>query len=56
MLVVTSKERSGNDSSDLRFHLEDSCAHCSKPISLEVKGGEITAMDPDSVWFQQGGG
>jgi len=54
--VVTSNDPSGDGSSDLRFHLEDSCAHCSKPISMEVRGGEIAAMDPETVWVQQGGG
>jgi hypothetical protein len=54
--VVTSKEHSGDGSSDLRFHLEDSCAHCSKPISLDVKASEIAALDPETVWVQQGGG
>ena len=56
LLVVTSNKSEDDGSSDLRFHLNDSCAHCSKAISLEVRGGEITAMDPETVWFQQGGG
>ena len=43
-------------SQELTFRLEDSCAHCSKPITVEMHDGEFTTLDPDTVYVQQGGG
>ncbi len=53
--MVTSNDDSGGGK-DLTFTLEDSCAHGSEPIRVEVRNGEITALDPETVWVQQGGG
>lgn len=53
MLVVTSDEYKKDGDS---FRLNDSCAHCSKPITVEVRDGKITHADPETVWVQQGGG
>jgi len=51
--VVTSDEHADED---LTFLLDDSCAHCSQPIHLEVSGGELVRMEPDTAWVQRGGG
>jgi len=53
--VVTSNA-DGGAGKDLTFTLEDSCAHGSQPIRVEIRGGEMTALDPETVWVQQGGG
>jgi len=41
---------------DKHFTIEDSCAHGYLPISVEIEATEITRLDPDTVWVQQGGG
>ena len=41
---------------DVVFQLEDSCAHGSEPISIEVVNGEIKSLDPETVFVQKGGG
>lgn len=51
MLLVNSDEYA-----DKSFTIEDSCAHGYLPIDLEISAAEITALDPDSVWVQRGGG
>jgi hypothetical protein len=53
--VVTSNA-DGGAGEDLTFTLDDSCAHCSQPIRVAIRSGEITALDPETVWVQQGGG
>ena len=52
--MVTSNEQ--GDDGNLTFTLEDSCAHGSEKISVEIRNGEIAAVDPETVWVQQGGG
>ncbi|MFQ5738734.1 MAG: hypothetical protein ACE5JX_06940 [Acidobacteriota bacterium] len=56
MLVVTSSDRQGEKYRDVAFRLDDSCAHCSKKIEVEIKNGEVTSLNPDTVYVQQGGG
>ena len=51
LLLVNSDDFAGK-----QIKIEDSCAHCQLPITVEIKAGEITNMDPESVWVQQGGG
>jgi hypothetical protein len=41
---------------DKTVKIEDSCGHCDKPISLEIKDGSIIRVDPETVWIQRGGG
>ena len=53
--MVTSDEYGGDDEK-LQFQLEDSCAHGSERITVEVRNGEIASVDPETVWVQQGGG
>ncbi len=45
-----------DDYKDKKFTITDSCAHCSDRITVEIDQAEITSVDPDSVFVQQGGG
>ena len=54
--MVTSEDRQGDEYKDVAFRLDDSCAHCSRKIRVEAKNGEITSLDPPTVFVQQGGG
>ena len=36
--------------------IEDSCAHGTEPIYIEVTDGEIVEMVPPTVFVQRGGG
>ena len=36
--------------------IEDSCAHGSDLITVEILDGEIVQMDPPTVFVQRGGG
>ena len=51
MLLVNSDAYAGKN-----IKIEDSCAHCSDRISVEIAAGVVTQVDPDDVWVQQGGG
>ena len=41
---------------DKNIRIDDSCAHCSDRITVEIAAGKVTQVDPDDVWVQQGGG
>jgi len=41
---------------DKKIRLDDSCAHCYLKINVEIDAGKIAALDPETVWVQQGGG
>ena len=41
---------------DKNIKIEDSCAHCSDRITVEIAAGKIIHVDPQDVWIQQGGG
>ncbi len=43
-------------SANSTIKINDSCAHCSDPIYVEITGGKITRSDPETVWVQRGGG
>ncbi len=51
MLLVNSKEYA-----DRRITIEDSCAHCSDRIDVEIAKGALVSVRPETVWVQQGGG
>jgi hypothetical protein len=36
--------------------IEDSCAHGTDLINIEILNGEIVKMDPPTVFVQRGGG
>ena len=52
--MVTSEDNGNSD--DLAFRLDDSCPHCARKISVEIRNGQITDLDPEEPWVQQGGG
>ena len=45
-----------NEYSNKKIEIDDSCAHCSAPISIVIASGQIEHLDPETVWVQQGGG
>ena len=45
-----------DDYKDEHFTIEDSCAEGWLPIKVEIDQAEITYLNPDTVWVQQGGG
>jgi len=45
-----------NSDKDKTMKIEDSCAHCSEKIHVELEGGKITKLGPETVWVQRGGG
>ena len=45
-----------DDYKDKHFTIEDSCAEGWLPITVEIDQAEITHLNPDTVWVQQGGG
>ncbi|MCH7573956.1 MAG: hypothetical protein IIA59_02415 [Candidatus Marinimicrobia bacterium] len=48
---------SGNNfGSGATIRLEDSCAHGTDLITLEISDGKITRLDPPTAYVQQGGG
>ena len=51
MLLVNSKAYA-----DKNIKIDDSCAHCSDRIFVEIVASKITHSDPADVWVQQGGG
>ena len=51
MLLVNSSAYTGKI-----IKIDDSCAHCSDRISVEIAAGEVTQADPADVWVQKGGG
>ncbi len=51
MLLVNSDSYAGKD-----IRIDDSCAHCSDRIIVEIAAGKITSADPADVWVQHGGG
>jgi len=55
LLVVTSDDYQKEGESST-FRLDDSCAHGSQPITIEITDGKVTHAEPESVWVQQGGG
>lgn len=36
--------------------VDDSCAHCSRKIRMEIKDGKLLSQSPENVYVQQGGG
>ncbi|MEE9161407.1 MAG: hypothetical protein V3U35_00415 [Candidatus Neomarinimicrobiota bacterium] len=51
LLLVNSDAYAGKD-----IRIDDSCAHCSDRITVEIAAGEIASVDPADVWVQHGGG
>ena len=51
MLLVNS-----NAYADKNIKIEDSCAHCSDAIYVEITAGKLSKLEPETVWVQQGGG
>ena len=48
---------SGNNfGSGATIRMEDSCAHGTDLITLEITDGKITRLDPPTAYVQQGGG
>ena len=51
MLLGNSEEYKGKT-----LIVDDSCAHCSKKIRMEIKDGKLLSQTPENVYVQQGGG
>ncbi len=45
-----------NSLSENKIKIDDSCAHCSKRISVVIDKAKITTLEPESVFIQRGGG
>jgi len=45
-----------DDFKDKKLRIDDSCAHCSDRITVEVEHGRIAQLEPDTVYVQRGGG
>ncbi|MFQ5628450.1 MAG: hypothetical protein ACE5I1_06800 [bacterium] len=45
-----------NSYGDEMVKIEDSCAHCHERIFVTLEKGRMTAMAPERVWVQRGGG
>jgi len=45
-----------DDYAGKKLRIDDSCAHCSDPIAIEVENGRLTRIDPPTTYVQRGGG
>ena len=52
-MLLVSGDKFGSSAT---IRLEDSCAHGTDLITLEITDGEITKLDPPTAMVQQGGG